>query len=107
MIVGSWGRTHLPGGLVAAPDAAGSMRVERQPLQLELALPMPARWRRVMMRLLTIVCLSAASLQIAIWCGLVAGWTTTVGSSLGDAATALEQEPRYALTSPPDPLNRA
>jgi len=59
-----------------------------------------------MMRLLTIVCLSAASLQIAIWSGLVAGWTTPVGSSLGDAATTLEREPRSALTSPPDPLNR-
>jgi hypothetical protein len=30
-------------GLVAAPGAAGSMRVERQPLQLESALPMLAR----------------------------------------------------------------
>jgi chromosome segregation ATPase len=59
-----------------------------------------------MMRLLTIVCLSAASLQIAIWSGLVAGWTTPVGSSLGDAATTLEREPRSALTSPHDPLNR-
>jgi chromosome segregation ATPase len=61
-----------------------------------------------MMRLLTIVCLSAASLQIAIWSGLVAGWTTPAGSSLGDAATTLERatEPRSALASPPDPPNR-
>jgi hypothetical protein len=66
-------------------------------------------WRRVMMRLLIIVCLSAASLQIAIWSGLVAGWTTPVGSSLGNAATPLERatEPRSALTSSPDPLNPA
>jgi hypothetical protein len=65
---------------------------------------MPADWSRVMMRLLTIVCLSAVSLQIAIWSGLVAGGTTPVGSSLGDAATRLERatEPRSALTSPPD-----
>jgi cell division protein FtsB len=61
-----------------------------------------------MIRLLTIACLCAASLQIAIWSGLVAGWTTLVGSSLGDAATTLERatEPRSALTSPSDPLNR-
>ena len=60
------------------------------------------------MRLLTIACLCAASLQIAIWSGLVAGWTTPVESSLGDAATTLERatEPRSALTSPSDPLNR-
>jgi cell division protein FtsB len=61
-----------------------------------------------MMRLLTIVCLCAAILQIAIWSGLVAGWTALVGSSLGDAATTLERatEPRSALTSSADPLNR-
>jgi cell division protein FtsB len=63
---------------------------------------------RLMMRLLTIACLCAAGLQIAIWSGLVSGWTTLVGSSLGDAATKLERatEPRSALTSPADPLNR-
>ena len=43
-----------------------------------------------MIRLLTVACLCAASLQIAIWSGLVSGWTTLVGSSLGDAATKLE-----------------
>jgi hypothetical protein len=61
-----------------------------------------------MIRLLTIACLCAASLQIAIWGGLVADWTTLVGSSLGDAASTLERatEPRSALTSPSDPLNR-
>src|ERR1700738_144099 len=61
-----------------------------------------------MIRLLTIACLSAVSLEIAIWSGLDAGWTTRVGSSLGDAATTLElaTEPRSALTSPSDPLNR-
>ena len=61
-----------------------------------------------MIRLLTIACLCAASLQIAIWSGLVAGWTTLVGGSLGDAATTLERatEPRSALTSPSDPLDR-
>ena len=60
-----------------------------------------------MIRLLTIACLCAASLQIAIWSGLVAGWTTLVGSSLEDAATTPEPatEPRSALTSPSDPLN--
>jgi hypothetical protein len=59
-------------------------------------------------RLLTVACLCAASLQIAIWSGLVSGWTTPVGSSLGDAATKLERaaEPRSALTSPADLLNR-
>ena len=57
-----------------------------------------------MIRILTIACLCAASLQIAIWSGLVAGWTTLVG----DAATTLERatEPRSALTSSSDPLNR-
>jgi hypothetical protein len=61
-----------------------------------------------MIRLLTVACLCAASLQIAIWSGLVSGWTTLVASSLGDAATKLERatEPRSALTSPTDPLNR-
>ena len=61
-----------------------------------------------MIRLLTIACLSAVSLEIAIWSGLDAGWTTRVGSSSGDAATTLElaTEPRSALTSPSDPLNR-
>ena len=61
-----------------------------------------------MIRLLTVACLCAASLQMAIWSGLVSGWTTLVGSSLGDAATKLERatEPRSALTSPSDPLNR-
>jgi hypothetical protein len=61
-----------------------------------------------MIRLLTIACVCAVSLEIAIWSGLVAGWTTRVGSSLGDAATTLERatEPRSALTSPSDPLNR-
>jgi TPR repeat protein len=61
-----------------------------------------------MIRLLTVACLCAASLQIAIWSGLVADWTRLVGSSLGDAATTLEPatEPRPALTSPSDPLNR-
>jgi len=61
-----------------------------------------------MLRLLTIACLCAASLQIAIWGGLVADWTTLVGSLLGDGATTLERatEPRSALTSPSDPLNR-
>ena len=61
-----------------------------------------------MIRLLTIACLCAASLQIAIWSGLVEGWTTLVGSSSGDAAATLERatEPRSAQTSPSDPLNR-
>jgi hypothetical protein len=61
-----------------------------------------------MIRLLTIACLCAASLQIAIWSGLVEGWTTLVGSSSGDAAATLERatEPRSALTSPSDPLDR-
>ena len=61
----------------------------------------------IMIRLLTIACLCAASLQIAIWSGLVSGWTTLVESSLGDAATKLQRatEPRSALTSPADPLN--
>ena len=61
-----------------------------------------------MIRLLTIACLCAASLQIAIWSGLVEGWTTLVGSSSGDATTTLEgaTEPRSALTSPSDPLDR-
>jgi TPR repeat protein len=56
----------------------------------------------------TIACLCAASLQIAIWSGLVAGRTTLVGSALGDASTTLEPatEPRSALTSPSDLLNR-
>jgi hypothetical protein len=62
----------------------------------------------IMIRLLTVACLCAAGLQIAIWSGLVSGWTTLVGSSLGDAATKLERatEPRSALTTPADPLNR-
>ena len=65
----------------------------------------------MMIRLLTIACLCAASLQIAIWSGLVAGWTTLVGSSLEDAATTPEPateprtEPRSALTSSSDLLN--
>jgi hypothetical protein len=61
-----------------------------------------------MIRLLTIACLCAASLQIAIWSGLVADWTTLGGRLLGDAAPTLEPatEPRSALTSPSDPLNR-
>jgi cell division protein FtsB len=61
-----------------------------------------------MIRLLTVGCLCAAGLQIAIWSGLVSGWTTLVASPLGDAATKLERatEPRSALTSPADPLNR-
>jgi chromosome segregation ATPase len=61
-----------------------------------------------MTRLLIVACLCAASFQIAIWSGLVSGWTMLVGSSLGDAATKLERatEPRSALTSPTDPLNR-
>ena len=61
-----------------------------------------------MIRLLTIACLCAASLQIAIWSGLVADWTTLVGSSLEDAATTPEPatEPRSAPKSPSDPLNR-
>src|ERR1700730_663326 len=61
-----------------------------------------------MIRLLTIACLSAVSLEIAIWSGLDAGWTTRVGSSLGDAATTRElaTDPRSALTSPSAPLNR-
>jgi hypothetical protein len=60
-----------------------------------------------MIRLLTIACLCAASFQIAIWSGLVAGWTTLVGSSLEDAATTPEPatEPRSAPKSPSDPLN--
>jgi hypothetical protein len=59
-------------------------------------------------RLLTVACLCAASLQIAIWSGLVSGWTTPVASSLGDAATKLERaaERRSALTSPAGLLNR-
>jgi hypothetical protein len=69
-----------------------------------------------MIRLLTIACLCAAGLQVAIWSGLVAGWstwTTLVGSPLGEAATKLERatEPRSALTSsaltsPADSLSR-
>src|SRR3984893_15523628 len=61
-----------------------------------------------MIRLLTIACLSAVSLEIAIWSGLDAGWTTRGGGSLGDAATTLElgTEPRAALTIPSAPLNR-
>jgi hypothetical protein len=64
-----------------------------------------------MIRLLIVACLCAASLQIAIWSGLISGWTTwttLVGSSLGDAATKLERtiKPRSALTSSSDPLSR-
>src|ERR1700722_12374854 len=62
----------------------------------------------MMIRPLTIACMCAASLQIAIWSGLVADWTTLGGRLLGDAAPTLEPatEPRSALTSPSDPLNR-
>jgi TPR repeat protein len=63
-----------------------------------------------MIRPLTIACLGAASLliaTIAIWSGLDAD-STGVGRSSGDAATTLARatEPRSALTSPSDPLNR-
>jgi hypothetical protein len=114
--------THLPRierscpssfriGLVAAPGFhEGQKAATPAPIRIAHAgsLPMPARWRRMMIRLLTVACLCAASLQIAIWSGLVADWTRLVGSSLGDAATTLERatEPRSALTSPSDPLNR-
>src|SRR3984957_14015220 len=62
----------------------------------------------MMIRPLTIACMCAASLQIAIWSGLVADWTTLGGRLLGDAAPTLEPatEPRSALTSPSDPFNR-
>jgi TPR repeat protein len=63
-----------------------------------------------MIRPLTIACLGAASLliaTIAIWSDLDAD-STGVGRSSGDAATTLARatEPRSALTSPSDPLNR-
>jgi hypothetical protein len=83
------------------------MRVERQPLQLESALPashagslpMPAHWRRMMIRLLTMVCLCAASLQIAIWSGQAWGQTSAAQSAravadLSAALSAAREETR-------------
>jgi hypothetical protein len=85
-------------------SGGGSMRFETQLLQLESAAPTPADRRRMIMRLLTIVCLSGVILEIAIWTGLVAGWTSLARSSSGAPSTTPGRatEPRSALTSPPD-----
>jgi hypothetical protein len=54
-------------------------------------------------RLLTVACLCVAGLQIAIWSGLLAGWSTLVGNSLAATKLARAIAPRAALMSPAAP----